>query len=184
MDLQCEPWLPSPCFTPTLVNFTSFSPPSTGSGEQAEMPASLWRLWMGRWAQCWKSSLAPLLTFALELRRHNSKQLEVLTTTTPPSPEVQAMFQCINVRMLSTRRVGLAHIWRMYTMTGACFGNFALELIRLHCTSIFASLHYYLCTCLIALVLASLHFTICVFCLICPPLNIILLPLLRLEKKE
>ena len=27
--------------SPMLVNFTSFSPPSTGSGEQAEMPASL-----------------------------------------------------------------------------------------------------------------------------------------------
>ena len=64
-----------------LVSFTSFSPPSTGSGKQAEQPASPSRLWMAKRAPCWRSSLAPLPTFALEPRRHINKQLEVLTSS-------------------------------------------------------------------------------------------------------
>ena len=39
---KCQPWLPSPCFTPMLVSFTSFSPPSIGSGEMPTCPSRLW----------------------------------------------------------------------------------------------------------------------------------------------
>ena len=85
MNQKCEPWLPPLCFTPMLVSFTSFSPPSTGSGEQAEQPASPSRLWMARWALHWKSSLAPLQTFALEPQRHRSKKQSSLVGSRIPT---------------------------------------------------------------------------------------------------
>ena len=36
------------CYIQMLVSYTSLFPPSTGSGEQAELPASPSKLWMAR----------------------------------------------------------------------------------------------------------------------------------------
>ena len=52
--------------------------PLPWSGEKAEVPASSSRLWMARWALCWKFSLVLLQPLTLELQRHTTKQLDVL----------------------------------------------------------------------------------------------------------
>ena len=57
---------------------TSFMIPLPWSGEKAEVPASSSRLWMARWALCWKFSLVLLQPLTLELQRHTTKQLDVL----------------------------------------------------------------------------------------------------------
>ena len=82
MDSKCEPWPPpSPCSTPMLENFISSLLPLPGSGEKAEVPASPSRLWMARWVLCWNFNLGPLQPLALELQRHSTKQLDVLTSS-------------------------------------------------------------------------------------------------------